>query len=72
MAHNYNPSYSGDRDLKDVVRSQPKQIVLETLSGWLGEEITHKKGLVEWHISHSRGYMQISPGVVTQVFLWEK
>jgi hypothetical protein len=32
VAHTYNLSYSGGRDQEDVVRSQPRQIVRETLS----------------------------------------
>jgi hypothetical protein len=32
VAHACNPSYSGGRDQEDCIRSQPRQIVLETLS----------------------------------------
>jgi hypothetical protein len=32
MAHASNPSYSGDRDRRIEVQSQPRQIVQETLS----------------------------------------
>jgi hypothetical protein len=48
MAHACNPSYSGGRDQKVrriAVWSQPRQIVLETLSQ---KKKSQKKGLVEW------------------------
>jgi hypothetical protein len=42
VAHTYNSSYSGSRD--QSVQSQPRQIVLKTLS----PKNPSEKGLVEW------------------------
>jgi hypothetical protein len=39
MVHVHNPSYSGGRDQKNLNRSQPGQIVCETLSQ---KNLSHK------------------------------
>jgi hypothetical protein len=44
VAYACYPTYSGGRDKRIVVQSQPGQIVLKTLS----QEYPSQKGLVEW------------------------